>query len=188
MLDPSNLARSWQKLVQMATPACRVIALAIATDGRPVQNRFNASSQAACRLRLRGPDRFDTSHDECRVDLINGQMAYDRPSEVLEGAAPLLNVLRVTPAWGLGLDVKLCTLSEGQHVLVGRACRDLPGPFVSQWVDALVYLLALACGQIASFRQCYIGIGTKPQPGIFAVLDKQSGDSLRHTQLLALEI
>ena len=155
-------------------------------------------------------------------------MTDDRAGEIREGVAPLFDVFWVTPAGRLGFDIKLRAFGEGQHILVGGSCGDLPGAFVGQRVDTLTHLFRFSCRQVACFGECHVGIRAEPQPGIlaetgvakypglgdrisfnyscrwadlqlqvatvgvlvrtFVVLHKQSSDSLRHTQLLALRL
>lgn len=162
MFDPDDLARPWQELVQVATPACRVIPFAVAAHGRPVENRLDTAAKPAGSLCIRRPDGFNAPHDECRVDLIDRQVADDWTCEILERATPLLDMLRVAPAGCLRLDVKIGTLGEAQHVLVCCACCDLPGVFVGQGVDALPFFFRSRVARSRASDSVMSGYGPSP--------------------------
>ncbi|NIO42916.1 MAG: heavy metal translocating P-type ATPase [Burkholderiales bacterium] len=169
MLHPGYQARSWQELVQVPTPAGRVVTAAIASNGGPVEHRLDTAPKAACRLGLGGPEGFEAAHDEGRVDLVDGQVAKHRPRHVLQGVSPLIDVLWITPARRLCIDVLLGALGKAQHVAPSGPCFSLPDPFVGQRIDALEELLARCCRQLASFSQAHIRIRTKSHPCLLVV-------------------
>jgi len=114
--------------------------------------------------------------------LVDRQVADGRSGEVLQQAAPMLDVLGITPTGCLRLDIELGALAEAQHVVVSRASGDPACTFVAQRINILEDLLALSRRQVACLRQGDVGIRAKPHPHVLAkpLVTKQArlGDSV----------
>ncbi len=55
VLNFGDLVPGWQFVVKVAFPPCRVVALPVAAKRGPIEDRFDATAQAACRFGLRVP-------------------------------------------------------------------------------------------------------------------------------------
>jgi len=78
MLDRHELAGRCQEMLKMPIPSSRIFALPELADGRPIQNCFDATTQAGGRfwhLIPYRPQRFDNQR---RVDFRDRQPAKDR--------------------------------------------------------------------------------------------------------------
>lgn len=102
----------------MPLPAGRVLAPPVAVGRGPVQDRLDASSHPASRLRLRCPDRFNGPHHEAGVDALDGQVAERRVGVGVQRRMPLRGVLGVAPAGLVRLDIGQRAFAEG-HGLGG---------------------------------------------------------------------
>ena len=70
MLRLAHLRTRRQQLVEMAAPACRIFAMAIAAHGGPIEHGFDAAAQPVCGLRLLRPERLDHLHHQRDVDRV----------------------------------------------------------------------------------------------------------------------
>ena len=110
--DLTHLRPPRQEVLQVPPPARRVITLAVAAGGSPIQDRLHPAADTARRLGLGGPDRLQDIHDEARVDLLDRQRSDNRVGVGLESASPLVSMLGVPPAGLVGRDVALAALPE----------------------------------------------------------------------------
>src|SRR5215469_2693520 len=96
----------------MTTPPCRIVALPVTACRRPIEHRFDATSDSARRLWLCGPDRLDNLHDETDIYPPDRDVSNNRVDVALQRAGPLLGVLRVLPAGLMRGNVGLGSLPE----------------------------------------------------------------------------
>src|SRR5438552_1889620 len=100
----------------MTAPARWVFPIPKAVHLGPVENRLDASADAASGLRPRAPQRLDRPHNEGRVNLLDGCFADDGGDIGGESIAPLLAVLAVMPPGLVRCDEPLSALVEGDAV------------------------------------------------------------------------
>src|SRR5690349_11894652 len=82
----------------MTPPSCRVVALPVTANGRPVENGFNTSTQPAGGLRLGPPNGLQHLQHEGQVNVLDRESAEDWLGVGVKGRPPLLSMLRIPPA------------------------------------------------------------------------------------------
>src|SRR5712672_4251852 len=112
MLNAAHLGTRRQQVFQMAAPARRILALAIAARGRPVEDAFYPAAHPARGFWLLRPYRLDRLQHEPDIDDLHGKIAEHRIDIAFEGRAPLRGVLGVAPARLMGADVSLGAVLE----------------------------------------------------------------------------
>ena len=120
MFDPLDFGAGRQELVEMATPAGRVVAVPEAANRRPIENGFNAAAEAGGGFGLGPPDRLERLGDERHVDRLDGQVAEDRIGVGRERRGPLCRVLVVFPTLAVRVDIGLGALAERSWLLRRR--------------------------------------------------------------------
>ncbi len=150
-----------QKLLKVAFPACRVVALAVAADSRPVEHRFDSAAHARGGFGLGLPDRLQHLEDVRQRDVAHQQFADVRVCVGLEGVRPLLPMLRVVPLVALRLDERLGALAEGLgRGVLGHQKRPRLLALLHR-VDALHDLVAGTPSGITSTSEGYVRITAK---------------------------
>src|SRR5262249_14991395 len=113
VLDHAHLRALGQQMIEVALPPCRVLHLCPITARLcPIEDAFDAPTNAARCFRLRRPDRVQHLAHEGGVDRLNREHADDREREAPERTLPLLDVLAVAPSSAVILDVAIRTLLE----------------------------------------------------------------------------
>jgi len=106
-----HLARCWQQLVEVAAPPCRVLALTVAMDLRPIEDRFDTLAHPACCFEPCHPEGgavhvlLQHPHDKRRIDSLHRQRATDRLRISGERRLPLGGMLAITLARTVTCDV-----------------------------------------------------------------------------------
>jgi hypothetical protein len=98
----------------------------VAADRCPIEDGFEAATEANRGLRLRLPDRLEDRHDVWRVDVRHQQVADDRVSERFDGGPPLAQMFDVGPLAGFRVDVVGSAFREGLRCGTRGRCRT-PG-------------------------------------------------------------
>ena len=136
MLHAGDLAARREQLVEVTSPARRVIAGPMSADGRPAQNRFDAPARPIGGLRLFLPNGLQNLQDQRSIDRVDWKVVYRggqgrkfplAAPRFTEGSDPLIAVFRVPPAGAIRLDVTIRALFEGNGARTGElvACvRD----------------------------------------------------------------
>src|SRR5258708_4677432 len=112
VLDLGDLRARRQRVLEQATPACRIINCAIMVNGRPTEHVLDPPAHARCRLRRLLPNRLEHLEHERRVDRRDRERAERRIYEPDEASDPLLPVARARPACFIVLDEALGALLE----------------------------------------------------------------------------
>src|SRR5262245_818303 len=110
----------------MTAPAGRILTLAIAPNGGPVQNGLDPPAQPPGCFRLLRPDPFKNTHHQSGINALDGERSEDRIGIGGQRVSPLVSVLGVLPARSVGPDVSVGTFLEGTRL--GRVQpRGCPG-------------------------------------------------------------
>jgi hypothetical protein len=115
VLDPSDLRRAWQDVIEMALPARGVVAAAVSPGSCTVEDRFDPVAHARRRFGLRVPDGLQRRNDVRRTDFADDYFSHRRVEVPRERGAPLRGVLGVRPRHLVGLEILLRDLLEGQR-------------------------------------------------------------------------
>ena len=115
VLDPADLGFLRQQVFQVAAPARRVLAGAVAARRRPIEDAFNSAAHPARRFRLHRPYRLDRAQHEPDIDRLHRQAAEHGIDVGIEGRRPLRGVLGVAPAGLVRIDVLLGASGEAHR-------------------------------------------------------------------------
>ena len=113
MVYVARISQFWKHVFQMAFEAGRVVTLAQTVYCGPVEDGFDAATQAGGRFGLAGPDGCEDAYNCIRLHRTDGQMANDGIRVLRECVLPLLRVLRVAPRRTRKLNELLCACLEG---------------------------------------------------------------------------
>ena len=152
MFDPAHLALLRQQVFEMASPACRVFALAISTGRCPIEDRFNPAPHPSGSLGLHCPDRLERLHDEPDVDGLHRQPAERGIDISAKRARPLGGMFRISPARFVRGDIAIGAVLEGHRLgcfeprthPLGPAHLDRVAPIQSCFPAALRLLASLS--------------------------------------------
>lgn len=78
------------KVIEMASPASRILARSVTAHFCPIEDDFNPSTHAARSFRLRVPDRLDHSHHMIAIYVLDRNRAKDRRHVSCQRVSPLL--------------------------------------------------------------------------------------------------
>src|SRR3954470_5201905 len=102
-----HLAACWQKVCEMALPARWVLPCPPAVCAGIVEDRLDASADAGCGLRLRGPDRLQDLCHLARLNPTDGHILDYGIDVRLQRSIPLPRVLLIAPCGSVRLYVGL---------------------------------------------------------------------------------
>jgi hypothetical protein len=112
-----DAVRIGQQLIEVTIPARRIVSLAKAADGSPVENALDTTADAGGGLGSGLPDGTDYLHDQVGADGSDRQRADHRRDMGGQGVFPLADVFRVSPATAVRSDIRRRA----------RVKTDLPG-------------------------------------------------------------
>src|ERR1700737_670698 len=165
VLDTAHLALLRQQVFEMAAPARRILTLAVAARGRPVDDRLDTPAQPGSRLRLCRPKGsgfvirsaanllLQHLHHERDIDGLHGEHAKDRIDVCGERARPLFGMLRVFPPGIVRLDVGFTALAKGPCLCVIELHLKPLGSTNLDRVDAVETQAAASRRTLASFGE-----------------------------------
>ena len=110
-----DLARVRQKLGQVSTPSCRIVAGAKASDRSPVQNARDLSQQARGLHRPRRPQRLDDLEHQRGVNGVHRHLADDGKHMGAKPGAKLARAFGVLPLLLMLGEVGQCGLLKRHH-------------------------------------------------------------------------
>ena len=105
MFDPRNLRRLSQELIEVAAPASRIEALAMAARGCPIKDQLDSPAQPRRSFRLGRPNRLKDGQHVGQLDISDQEVANRRLGIDGQGVPPLLGVFGVPPACFMGGDI-----------------------------------------------------------------------------------
>src|SRR5262249_10541533 len=95
--NASDLLWLLQEVIEVAAPACWVLARAQSLDPGPIKNGFDAAAYACGGYEFRSADRLEDLDDQVCVDVGNRELAEHRVCIGFERVAPLQRALAVAP-------------------------------------------------------------------------------------------
>ena len=104
-----------QEVLKMPSPASRIFPLVVPAHSGPVQDGYDASTDAGCRLGLRRPHRLQHPQDHAHVHRLYRNVVDYRVHVCRQGARPLLGALGISPASSMGCDVSLSSILGGHR-------------------------------------------------------------------------
>src|SRR5438270_6000865 len=126
----------------MPAPACRVVAVAVASHCCPIEDALDAATHPARSLRPLFPGRLYRFHHEPEIDRLYWQIAEMRIGIVLKRARPLRGVFLASPAGAVRGDIGLGAFLERHRVGGFELCGGALRSAVLDRVDAVEPQLA----------------------------------------------
>lgn len=155
-----------QQVVEMASPARRIVALSEAADRGPAQHAFDAPAHPARGLRLDGPDRLKRFHDKRRIDRVNREIGEHGVGVAGQCRGPLLRMDGVFPTGPVRGDVGLGALPESHSPGSGKPRLIAAGTSGQHRVLAVEAQLALLGRRLPRVGERDIRPGAKPEVGL----------------------